>query len=325
MKKYLIKRLLVMIPMLLGVTIVSYFVMNLAPGDAASMYLDPETLASDPQALERIREQLGLNQPVYVRYFLWLKELILHGNFGFSYTSRVPVIQEIGDRIGATLVISSLSMVFSIVFGLVIGVFCAKHQYKTSDYIITFLTFIWLSVPNFWFAMLMILLFTTTLRWLPSMGLQSNNLYNPTFLERAWDYIKHLIMPVTALSLSGLGSWARMERSMYLEVMNQDYIRTARSKGISEGRISWKHAFRNSAIPIITRLGGTLPNLIGGAFVIENVFAIPGMGRLGTNAIMGRDYPVVMGVTFFTSILVLVGIFISDVLYAIVDPRIRYS
>lgn len=317
------KRLLLMIPMLLGITIVSYIIMNLAPGDAAAMYVDPEMMNIDPNAIEMIREKLGLNQPVHVRYIKWLRE-VLTGNFGYSYISKQPVIKEIRARLGPTLVLAFLSLTIEVIAGIGLGVYCAKNQYKLSDYVLSVFAFTGMSVPNFWFAMMLILLFTLTLGWLPSMGLVTAGISGPWHLM-LWDRIKHLIMPVVALSLRGMGSWMRYQRSSDLEVMNQDYIRTARSKGLDESTITWTHAFRNAAIPIVTMLGGSLPTLIGGSFVIENVFGFPGLGRYGTQAILARDYPAVMAVTFFSSILVMVGILISDLLYVLVDPRIKYS
>lgn len=321
MLKYILKRILVMLPMLLGITIISYMVMNLAPGDAATMYVDPERMNSDPEYIENVREQLGLDQPVYVRYVKWLGE-VLKGNFGYSYISKQPVLKEVMARIGSTITLSLSSMLLSIIIGIGIGVFCAKHQYRPSDYVLSVAALIGRSLPNFWFAMMLILLFTLKLGWLPSMGLETVGLTGPWYVIML-DRVKHLIMPVVALSLSGMGSWMRQQRASYLEVMNQDYIRTARSKGLDEGTITWRHAFKNAAIPIITMLGGSLPSLIGGAFVIESVFGLPGLGRYGTQAVMSRDYPVVMATTFFSSILVMIGILISDLLYAAVDPRVK--
>lgn len=323
MRKYIIRRLLLIIPMLFGITVISYLIMNLAPGDAAAMYVDPERMNEDPQAIEKVREMLGLNDPVYIRYFKWLREA-LKGNFGYSYLSKQPVLQEIKARIGPTVMLSLLTMVIEVTVGIGLGVYSARHQYKFSDYALSLFAFAGMSVPAFWYAMVMILLFTLTLGWLPSMGLTTPGLSGPWYVM-AIDRAKHLIMPVAAMSLRGIGSWMRYQRSSYLEVMNQDYMRTARSKGLDERTITWTHAFKNASIPIVTMIGGTLPGLIGGTFVIESVFGLPGLGRFGTQSIMGRDYPSVMAVTFFTSILVMVGVFISDILYAIVDPRIKYS
>ena len=324
MRKYLVKRLLVMIPMLIGISIVTYIIMSLAPGDAASMYLNPEITAGSPELLDQMRKNLGLDQPVYVRYFLWLKEAV-RGNFGYSYASGRPVLTEITSRIGVTVTITLLALVVSFIGGLAIGIICARNQYKATDYILSVLSLVGISLPNFWLAMLLMMLFTNTLGWLPSVGLRDVLVTYETSWAQFVDYVKHLIMPVTALALSQIGRWARYQRASYLEVIHDDYIRTAKSKGMTARRITWVHAFRNSALPIITLLGSTLPSLIGGAFIIETMFSIPGLGRLGTDSAMSRDYPVIMGVTFFSALLVMVGMFLSDILYSLVDPRIRYG
>ena len=324
MKKYLIKRLLIMIPMLLGITLLSFMLMNLAPGDPVMMFVDTEKGVPTAAELARVRELLGLDQPVHIRYILWLKNLAT-GNLGYSMFSRQPVLFEIQARIGTTILLSSLSMVISALIGMYVGIICALNQYKILDYVLSVLAFIGLSLPSFWLAMMLILLFTNRLGWLPSVGLIDVNLQNPGVFADLIDRGKHLILPVIAMSLSSIGSWARFQRAAFLEVQKQDYIRTARSKGLSENKITYRHAFRNAALPIITILGMSLPNLIGGAFLIESIFGLPGMGRLGISAINNRDYPVIMAVTLFSSILVLIGTFIADVTYALVDPRIRYN
>lgn len=324
MARYLTNRLLAMIPMLIGVTIISFFIMNLAPGDPAAMYIDPTLGNTNPAVLEQIREQMGLNKPIIVRYFIWLGEL-LQGNLGYSFLTRQPVLSEIGSRIGNTVLLASTALVISLVLGVAIGVYSALNQYKVSDYVITVLTFIGISLPGFWIAMMLILLFTSRLGWLPSVGMSDVMLRNPTPWQSFVDLIRHMILPVTVLSLAQIASWARYQRSSFLEVIEQDYIRTARSKGLKGSTVTNRHALRNAMLPIITLLGLAIPNLIGGAFVVETIFAWPGMGRLGTNAIYQMDYPIVMGVILFSSILVLVGNLLADVLYSFADPQIRYQ
>ena len=323
MGKYIVKRLLIIFPMLLGITIITYLIMDFAPGDAATMmFMDPEMIG-DPAAIEIVRAQLGLDQPIHIRYFRWLEQ-VLQGNFGNSYVSRQPVMEEIAVRIGPTLRLTLSALTLSIIGGISIGIFCAKRQYKPSDYVMSVVAMLGMSIPNFFFAILLILLFSLTLEWLPSMGLRTVGFTGSWHLV-LWDQIQHMIMPVLALSLTHLGSWMRLQRASYLEVMNHDYIRTARSKGLSEETITWRHAFKNSSIPIVTNLGSTIPLLIAGSFVIEHVFGFPGMGSYGVNAVLRRDYPAMMAVIFFSSILVMVGILISDLLYAIVDPRVKYA
>lgn len=288
------------------------------------MFVDRERGAPDPAEIARVRAQLGLDKPLGVRYVYWLKNTI-SGDLGYSMFSRQPVLTEIQLRIGNTILLALLSMVVSAILGMLVGLICALNQYKLVDYILSILAFIGLSLPGFWLAMMLILFFTNKLGWLPSVGLIDLSLINPPLWVDIWDRVKHLILPVTAMSLSSIGGWARYQRAAFLEVQQQDYIRTARSKGLSERVISFRHAFRNAALPIITILGMSLPGLIGGTFLIESIFSLPGMGRLGLVAIMNHDYPVIMAVTLFSSILVLLGTFLADVTYALVDPRIRYN
>lgn len=311
-----------MIPMLFGVTMISFLIMNLAPGDPTSFYVDPLVGQNDPEMLAIVRKSLGLDKPLPVRYALWLGKTI-KGDLGFSFISRRPVMDEIRSRIGNTLLLASVSMVISLVVGVLIGVWSAVNQYKMSDYVLTILAFIGVSMPSFWFAMMLILFLTGKLKLLPSVGMNSINV-PPGFFNRFMDTLAHMVMPVLVMSLSSIARWARYQRSSMLEVIRQDFIRTARAKGLPQKKVIFKHALRNAAIPIITLLGMSLPGLIGGSFIIETVFGWPGMGRLGVNAIFNRDYPVVMGVTLFSSILVMVGNLAADVLYAVVDPRIRY-
>lgn len=322
MRKYLIKRLLVMIPVLFGITILSFIIMNLAPGDPAYMHWDYEQGPPTPEDIAEIRTKLGLDEPIFIRYGLWLKGVV-KGNLGYSLISRKPVLWEIQQRIGITVLISSLSMLVSLILGILVGTYCAINQYKISDYILSIFAFIGLSTPSFWLAMMMILLFTNKLGWFPSVGLSNAYLVDPSFFEAFIDRVKHLIMPISAMSIGIIGSWTRYQRAAYLEVLNQDYIRTARSKGISETTITFTHALRNASLPIITVLGMSLPNIIGGSFIIESIFGIPGMGSYGINAIMNRDYTAIMGVTLMSSILVLVAMFATDILYSLIDPRIR--
>jgi peptide/nickel transport system permease protein len=295
--------------------------MNLAPGDAATMYLNPEEL-KNPVSIEAVREKLQLDKPVMVRYVAWLKE-VLRGNWGYSYLSRQPVIKEIGARITPTIQLSITALLLEMLLGVGLGVYCAKHQYKISDHALSLFAFVGMSMPSFWFGILLILFFTLQLGWLPSMGLVTVG------LKGSWhvillDRLRHMIMPAIALSFAGIGSWMRYQRASFLDVMEQDYIRTARSKGLKESVITWRHTFRNSCIPVVTMLGGSLPGLVSGSFVIENMFGIPGLGRYGTMAVLNRDYPVIMAVTLFSSILVMAGMLLSDLLYVLVDPRIQY-
>jgi peptide/nickel transport system permease protein len=320
MLKYIGKRLLTMIPMLLGISIISYLVINLAPGDAADMFLDPEMMGN-PDYVEQVREQLGLDQPILVRYLNWLKE-ILRGNFGYSYKTKLSVFGEIKTKIGVTVALASVSILIQYVLGVSLGILCAKKQYKLTDYLVSTLALLGLSVPSFWLAMMLKLVFSSRLGWLPSSGLYTVGFVGSE-LAHFFDRVKHLVLPVIAMSLGGIGSRMRYMRSSYLEVMNSDYVRTAKSKGVSSRRLTWVHAFRNASLPIITMIGSILPQLIGGSFIIESVFGIPGLGRYGTQAVMNRDYPVIMATIMVSSLLVMIGILISDLLYVLCDPRVK--
>lgn len=321
MTQYLIRRLVAMIPMLLGVTFLSFLIMNFAPGDPTTIYLDP-TKPFSQEEIDMIKKELGLDQPLMVRYIKWLGRT-LKGDLGYSYVSRRPVIKEIAERLPNTILLAVTTMIISFVVGSLVGVYTALNQYKLSDYVVTVLAFLGLSTPGFWLALMLILVFAGYLKWLPSVGMMSINV-GPGFFERLWDLAKHMIMPVMVSCASGIASWARYQRSSMLEVIRQDYIRTARAKGLTEKVVMGRHAVRNAAIPVITILGMSIPGLIGGSALIEQIFAWPGMGRLGINAIFSRDYPVIMAVNLMTSILVMLGNLTADVLYAVVDPRIRY-
>jgi len=325
MGKYIFRRLLLIIPVLFGMTIINFFFMNIAPGDPAYMYInwnDEEGISEEK--IELIHKQLGLDGNIFTRYCKWVGQL-LHGNLGFSYQSYRPVVDEILSVIPATITLNALIMLLACPLGICIGIYCALHKYKTSDYIITFITFIGRSVPAFWMAMIVILIFSYKLQWLPSMGLSDPLLLNPTKWERFVDTAKHYIMPVCVGAFSTLTSIARSQRGYFLDVMNQDYIRTARSKGLGEPKINFVHTLKNASLPIINMVSGLIPSLLGGSFMIENVFGIRGMGRLSTHAVFNRDYPILMGTCFAYGIIGLLCSLLSEILYAFVDPRVRFS
>lgn len=323
MSRYVFKRLLSFIPMMLLITFISFLIMDLSPVDPVTMYLKPGQEAITQERIEEVRHELGLDQPLVIRYVYWLKEAV-QGNLGYSLSTKKPVLTEISSRIGTTVLVQLLTLVVSAVGGIMLGVYSARHRYSFQDTSITVLTFMGISIPNFYLALLMILLFTMKLGWLPSVGLNTVGLVDPTWLEVFWDRVKHLIMPVAVCSMAQITGWTRSQRNMFLDVVNQDYIRTARAKGLDEKTVVWKHAFKNSSLPIITSLGMALPTLISGSFIVETIFAIPGLGSLGTDAIMKNDYPIIMATLMFASFLTLLGPLISDILYVAIDPRIRY-
>lgn len=260
-----------------------------------------------PEEIQALREQWGLDRPVFVRYFDYLKDIVLHGNLGTSYTTGVSVTKEILDRAVVTLQVALGSIIISLVFGVLIGVVAATHQYSVVDNVAMVAAMLGSAMPNFWLALLLSLLFSLTLGWLPSAGFGS---------------LKHLIMPWIAMGVGHMAGTARQTRSAMLEVIRQDYIVTARAKGLSSFKVIFKHALRNSLIPIITGAGYMLGTALGGSLVIEQIFTIPGLGQYMVTAINNRDYPVVQGCVFVLSAVFGIVMLLVDIAYAAVDPRI---
>lgn len=304
MLKFILKRLLVMIPVLLGVTFIVFSMMYITDGDPARMMLGD--LATEEE-VEALRDEMGLNDPFFTRYFNYLKDLI-HGDLGTSYSTKQPVTTVILERLPATIKLAFFSCLFAIVVGVPIGIISAVKQYSAVDSIARVVSLVGISLPNFWLALLLMLLFSVKLDWLPPSGL-----YGP----------EYYIMPMISISAVSLATFARTTRSSMLEVIRQDYIRTARAKGQNEWVVIFKHALKNALIPIITIVGVQFATALGGAVVNEQVFAIPGLGKLMVDSIKARDFPVVQGgvliIAFMFSILNL----LIDLLYAFVDPRIK--
>ena len=319
MGKYIRKRLLQVIPVVFGITILTFFIMQLAPGGPLTGMLSPR---SSPEALQRAREALGLDKPIIVQYWNWLKELV-QGNFGYSTYNGQPVLEQILERLPATLLLTVTAFVISFVVGIPLGVYSATHKYSKGDYGLTVFSFIGISIPSFFFGMGLIYIFALKLDWLPTSGFGSAT-FRGTGMALVLHKLKYLIMPAIVMSLSNLATVMRFARSSMIETLNQDYIRTARAKGLSEKIVIYRHALKNSMIPVITILGQSIPNLFGGAYITEKVFGWPGMGLLGVDAITNRDYQILMGLTLFTAILVMLGNLLADIMYSIVDPRIRY-
>ncbi|MDR1530990.1 MAG: ABC transporter permease [Clostridiales bacterium] len=320
MGKYIRKRLLQSVPIVFGITLLTFLIMKLAPGGPLAHMINPRTTA---EALLRAQEAMGLNRPILVQYWSWLTQL-LQGNFGYStYYTGQPVIALILQRLPATLLLTCSAFVISFVVGIPLGVYSATHKYSPGDYGLTLFSFIGISVPSFFFGMGLIYIFAVQLGWFPTSGYGS-----PTFSGNAFQLFLHrlryLVMPMLAMSLANLATVTRFTRSSMVETLNQDYIRTARAKGLAEKAVIYKHALKNSLIPVITIFGLSIPNLFGGAYITEKVFGWPGLGLLGVSAINNRDYSILMGLTLFTAILVLVGNLVADILYSFVDPRIRY-
>jgi len=322
MLEYIVRRLLFMIPLLLGITIITFVVIHLSPGGPADMLtgLSPKVGA---EAKARLHSLYGLDRPIHVQYWLWLSR-IARFDFGESFKDGRLVITKILERLPATLLLNILSLLLIFFFALPIGIISAVRQDSFFDKGMTVFVFLGFSVPTFWLALLLMLLFGVVLGWLPISGIHSVNFPYLSFWGKLWDLIEHLILPVFISAFGGLAYLSRYSRASMLEVLRQDYIRTARAKGVPEKKIIYKHGLRNALIPIVTLLGLSLPGLIGGGFIFETIFAWPGMGRLGYQAVMSRDYPVIMGVGVIAALLTLLGNLIADITYAFVDPRIRY-
>ena len=323
MSRYVIRRLIQMIPLLIFISILSFSIAELAPGDPVLMFVPPDKKSISPEAMEALRHKLGLDKPLYIRYFSWLNNT-LQGNWGYSYRSHDLVTQEVFSRLPNTILLGVVSLLFTLLISIPLGVLSAIKRYSAIDYTVTIGAFLGLSLPSFWFALILIEVFANRLGWLPSMGMQNFGTQMNS-VQKVLDVAKHLVLPVLTLSITDLAFWSRYQRATLLENLNQDFIRTARAKGLKENTVIWRHAFRNALIPMATLLGMSFPNLVSGAVITETIFGWPGMGRLGIESISSRDYPVVMAVTMMSAIMVMAGNLLADISYAFVDPRIRFE
>jgi len=323
MIEYLIRRLLQMIPLLLFISVLSFLIAEFTPGDPVMMYLSPQKRSLSTEELDRLRHQLGLDRPVYIRYFSWLSNMF-QGNWGYSLRTNNTVKAEIMVRLPNTLLLGGISIFLTVVIAIPIGVFSALKRHSFMDYLVTIGAFIGISMPSFWLALILIEIFANRLGILPSVGMSSLDA-SLTGMAKIWDVAKHVILPAITLSFTSIAYWSRYQRATLLEVLNQDFVRTARGKGLTEKLVVWRHAFRNSLMPVVTLAGLTLPDIVNGAYITESVFGWPGMGRLGINAIVIRDYPIVMGVTMLSALLVVMGNLLADIGYVLVDPRISHK
>ena len=314
MLKYIIKRILIAIPVLLGITIIDYAIMSLA-GSPLEMMVGPKTSQA---ALEAKAIALGLDQPFYIQYWVWLKQLF-QGNLGYSMKSYQPVSQIIGEHIVPTLLLMGTSLLVGLLIAIPVGIYSAVNRYTRRDYTLVSLSFLGTSIPSFFLSLIFIYLFTVRLGWLPSSGMTT-----PGTEGGFMDVLKHMVMPVIILAVSISGYNIRYVRSAVLEILQKDYLRTAKSKGIGRFRVINKHALRNALIPIVTVIGMQIPTLFGGAVIVEQVFSWPGLGLITMNAIINRDYPVIMGICLLTAVVVLIANLITDIVYALVDPTIKY-
>ncbi len=320
MYRLILRRFLLAIPTLFVVSFLSFGIMKAAPGDPVRMYVAGGMSKGSVEDIERIRHNLGLDRPIYVQYIAWLRNT-LRGDLGYSLATRRPVAQIIAEKLPASISLMGISFLLSMTIGIGIGVLSAAKQYSLFDYVVTVLAFLGNSLPAFWIALMLIWLFSVRLGWLPTGHMSSYETTDSPIL----DYAKHYVLPVTTLSLVSLVSWVRYQRASMLESLQQDYVRTARAKGLAERVVLIRHAWRNSLVPIVTLIGFSVANLVGGSYIIETIFSWPGMGQLGFDALLKRDYPVMMGVTLLSAIFIIFGNLLADLTYILVNPQIRES
>jgi peptide/nickel transport system permease protein len=360
---YLIRRFLLIIPTFIGISIVTFAVMQLTPGNPVAQRLQRMRGAMgaeniSPEIIEQTKKLYGFDKPIHIRYAVWMGKLVRF-DFGDSYRDNRPVITLIKERLPVTLQLNIISLLLMYAISIPLGVFSATHQGTRRDNFITFILFVLYSLPSFWVAMLLMYFFcggsgsnglhdlvargfaavglanagwakwllehVFHFNWFPIYGVNSDGAQDLPFPQWLWDRTWHFILPVFCLSYASFAIMSRYARAGMIEVVRQDYIRTARAYGFSERTVVYRYALRNSLIPLITILGSLLPGLIGGSVIIESIFSIPGMGLLFYESIMGRDYTVVMGLFTFTALLTMFGMILSDLLYAMVDPRISFK
>lgn len=315
MSRYILKRIIIAIPVLLGITVIDYIIMTLA-GSPMEMLQGPRVSQA---AVEAKEIAMGLDQPVVVQYVIWLGQLI-QGNLGYSTKSFQPVGSMIAEHLGPTLLLMGVSMLVSLLIAVPAGIYSAVKQYSKGDYAVVTFSFLGSSMPSFFLALLLIYVFTVRLGWLPSGGMTTLGTEGGVA-----DVAKHMIMPVLVLAFSLAGSNIRYIRSAMLEILQQDYLRTARAKGVGGLRVIWVHALRNALVPIVTVIGMQIPMLFGGAVIVEQVFSWPGLGLMTMSAITARDYPVIMGVCLLSAVVVLMANLVTDIVYALADPTISLN
>jgi len=320
---YALRRVVLAIPLLIGITFISFLVIHLAPGEPVELQTGDLGVKSSAQSIESLRKLYGLDQPLYVQYWSWVTRLA-RLDFGRSFApDGKPVLQKIGERLPITLFLNIIEMLLILALAVPIGVLSATRQYSVFDKITTVFVFVGFATPDFWLALLLMILFGVQLGWLPISGLRSPTWEFLSFWRQHWDFLSHLVLPIVVATFGGLAGFSRYMRQSMLEVVRQEYIQTARAKGLSEQAVIGKHALRNALLPVVTILGLSLPGLIGGSVIVESVFAIPGMGQLMVQAVFSRDYPVIMGNLVIVSTLTLVANLLADISYGLVDPRIR--
>ena len=323
MGQYILRRFLLMIPILIGVTLLTYVIVNASGDPLAQFEFNPRT---SPETLDRIRANLGLNDPWYIRYFVWLGN-VLRGDLGTSMITFRPVTDIVLNAMPYTLLLSFFAILISLLIALPMGIYSALHRNGLIDRSFAVFSTAGYAMPIFWLSLLLIILFSTKFRewglpYLPSSGVESNRGPDAgSFTDR----VQHIILPLVALTIPSIAAWSRYIRSSFLDELGQDFVRTARAKGLRNSVVVYSHALRNSLLPLITLIGLTIPEIFAGSLIVEQVFAYQGMGRVVTDALFDKDYTVIMGTTLFYAVLIIVGNLIADVALALADPRIRYG
>jgi len=330
MKGYIFKRLLQIVPTLLGITFITFLIIQLAPGNPATLKLQMSGQGQlgdrgiSPEVIEQTKKLYGLDKPLHEQYLLWVKRVFTL-DFGTSYKDHRNVWEKIAERLPVTLQLNLISIFLVYLIAIPFGVYSAVRPGSFWDHALTLFFFFLYSLPSFWVAVLLIMFLGGGDFWdiFPAYNISSIGAEALSPLQWLLDRVWHLVLPVTCLTYGGLAYLSRLTRANMLEVIREDYVRTARAKGLSERVVIFKHAFRNALLPIITLLAFLLPSMFGGSVIIESIFSIPGMGQLGFEAVLGRDYPVIMAITTVSAMLTLIGLLISDLLYAAMDPRIK--
>jgi len=323
MLNYILRRLLGIIPLLLGITILSFAIIHLAPGKPVNL-----DTSMNPKVSQEVRVRLariyGLDQPLYLQYINWLSRLARF-DFGRSFGDNRRVTEKILERMPLTLGINLISLLFILCLAIPLAVKSAVGQDKAFDKVMTVLAFVSFALPTFWLALLLMQFFGISLGWLPISGIKSLDFEYFNIWEKAIDLAKHLALPIFVLSITGMAGMLRYMRSSMIEALAQPYIYTARAKGLSQNQVIYKHALRNAILPVVTILGLSIPGLLGGSVIFESIFALPGIGRLFYEAVMMRDYPVIMAEVVLVGVLTMLGNLVADISYAWLDPRIRYE
>lgn len=322
---YVAKRLLQAIPLLLGIVTATFFIIRMAPGDPMDIYLERTRVRQvDPEVIEAIRQKYGLDEPIHVQYARWLGN-VARGDLGESFRHRRPVRDLLSEAIPYTLQLAVLALLLDALLGISLGVLSAVKQYSLTDKVVTLGSLVVYAVPGFWLALMLVMVFSVNLGWFPTSQTRSMDYEFLSLGGRVLDRLWHLAIPVFVLGVASAAGTARYTRNRLLEVLNEEFVTAARARGFRERTVILGHALRNALIPLVTIYGMSLPFLLGGATVIETIFAWPGMGRLTVEAVSGRDYPILMATTTIAAVLTVLGNLAADVTYAVVDPRVSYD